>query len=388
VTSHKYKGFSTEPDLSPPKRLLISCLAVVALAITPHDSRAQAQTDKATNINLEGYGWLAPPHTSTREWSGTTRQLMSTDHKGNILVGYTVREREGLATRGTPSLSFHILRFAPDGKLNGSFSLPTSRWFDNSLFLDSQDHILTRANDALQILIGGDEHQSTNSDWKNVAGCAMRCRIIQSTSRRAVLLQDGYGEHALTFIDTSQWPPRVGEICGSISPYFQHSITDKFAYSATQDSRDDALLNRWPFCDYKSVARIPIATAGAVHALNDERIAIVHHDGVEVISSDGNRKFLWKMVKNDVPLNEVSASENGERFAVQIVTFRGGSALLDIGGRVVARRIAVYDSETGKQVSSVPVPKTYRYVFGFYLSPDGHQLAILQDGVLSIRNLE
>jgi hypothetical protein len=73
---------------------------------------------------------------------------------------------------------------------------------------------------------------------------------------------------------------------------------------------------------------------------------------------------------------------------LRIVTFRGGSALLDIAGHVAARHIAVYDSETGKEVSSVPVPKTYRYVFGFYLSPDGHQLAILQDGVLSIRNLE
>ena len=180
--------------------------------------------------------------------------MMSIDHAGNILVGYTVRDSEGLATRGIPSFSFHILCFAPDGRLIGSFSLPTSRWFDNSLFLDAHDHILARANDALQMMIDGDKQPPVSSDWKIVAGCSTQCRIIQSTSRQTLLLQGGYEEPALRFVDTGQWPPRVREVCGPSASYFHTTITDKFAYSATQHSKNDAHLIRWPFCDYKDPA--------------------------------------------------------------------------------------------------------------------------------------
>jgi hypothetical protein len=369
-------------------RIFSLFLLFATLAITPDDSRAQSQIGNLTNINLEQYGWQAPPSNSTREWSGVTRQILAIDHKGNIFVGFTARKHEGLATREAPSLSFHILRITSDGRPDRSLSIPTSRWFDNGLYLDSQDHILVRANDALQALSINYELAVSSVDRQVLASCSTYCSIKQSASRGAMVLQDGYGDHGLTYLDTAIWPPNVIASCAPTNPYYEHTITEKFAYSMYEESRDDSFFNRWPFCEYKNATRISITTAGAVYALNEERFVRVDHDAIEVLANDGHRQFLRHMVKNDVPSNEVSASENGNRFAVQIITFRGSSTALDIGGHVAVRRIVVYDSATGKEILSCPVKKTHHYVFDFYLSPDGHQLALLEDGVLSVRNVE
>jgi hypothetical protein len=111
-------------------------------------------------------------------------------------------------------------------------------------------------------------------------------------------------------------PPNVVRHCSEISPYYSETITDKFAYFAGQDSKTDAFLNRWPFCKYESVVQLPLISAGAIHALNDESFVLVDHNGVQVISGDGRRKFLWSVVKDDVPLNKVAASENGDRHRI------------------------------------------------------------------------
>jgi hypothetical protein len=57
----------------------------------------------------------------------------------------------------------------------------------------------------------------------------------------------------------------------------------------------------------------------------------------------------------------------------------------------VARRVAVY-SETGQQLATVPVNPAYnslRYQrdFDFSLSPDGHRLAVVDDGLLTVVDL-
>jgi hypothetical protein len=49
---------------------------------------------------------------------------------------------------------------------------------------------------------------------------------------------------------------------------------------------------------------------------------------------------------------------------------------------LVARRIVVYD-EGGHELASVPVSTAYQRDFDFSLSPDGHRLAILDEGVVT-----
>jgi hypothetical protein len=84
----------------------------------------------------------------------------------------------------------------------------------------------------------------------------------------------------------------------------------------------------------------------------------------------------------------IQSSEKGDRIAVDILTTRGGNRTLDISSHVTARRIAVYDIEAGKEVTSVSVNSTHPYRFEFDLSPNGRRLAILEDDVVKVVDLE
>jgi hypothetical protein len=103
--------------------------------------------------------------------------------------------------------------------------------------------------------------------------------------------------------------------------------------------------------------------------------------------SDGQVKFQRTMnEKDDVPQYYIgfwaTSDERGDRFAFVVDTWRGGSRYLDTSGKLVARRIVVYD-EGGHELSSVPVSTNYQHDFDFSLSPDGHRLAILDEGVVT-----
>jgi hypothetical protein len=78
-----------------------------------------------------------------------------------------------------------------------------------------------------------------------------------------------------------------------------------------------------------------------------------------------------------------TSDERGDRFASTVNTWRGGSSFFDISGKLVARRIVVYD-ESGRELASIPVSTAYHRDFNFSLSPDGHRLAILDEGVVTI----
>jgi hypothetical protein len=57
-----------------------------------------------TVLNLRAYGWEPPER---GEVDGPSIRL---DHQGRVLVGFTVRKRDGLVTRTQPSLDFRIIR--------------------------------------------------------------------------------------------------------------------------------------------------------------------------------------------------------------------------------------------------------------------------------------
>ena len=73
---------------------------------------------------------------------------------------------------------------------------------------------------------------------------------------------------------------------------------------------------------------------------------------------------------------------------MDVVARRGGNRTFDISSHVSARRIAVYDIEAGKEIASIPVNPKYKYRLEFDLSPDGHRLAILEDDVVKVIDLQ
>ena len=114
-------------------------------------------------------------------------------------------------------------------------------------------------------------------------------------------------------------------------------------------------------------------------------------EGLEVISSRGQLKFRPTLLKHESVgtfWTGIRSSERGDRIAVDMLTIRGGNRTLDISGHVTARRIAVYDIEAGKELASIPVNPKHRYRFEFDVSPDGHLLAILEDDVVRLIDIE
>jgi hypothetical protein len=110
--------------------------------------------------------------------------------------------------------------------------------------------------------------------------------------------------------------------------------------------------------------------------------------GIDLVTPDGRLLFHREMPKHDYVMGEPARSdEHGDRFAFMVETWRGGSQLLDISGKRVARRVVVY-TDTGQELALIPVSTTYHRDFDFSMSPDGHRLAILDEGVVTIVELE
>jgi hypothetical protein len=366
-------------------------------------SYAQTQVAKVTKIKLEDYGWQSLPQKQRGEWRGTSSQLVSIDHRGRVLVGFTVRENYDLATREHPGLSFHVLRFTSEGKVDLSLVLPANNLFTNGFYLGSNDQIFARANDILHWTSEEDATRKEPADWRPLVPCPKNCHISQSPSRRTLIVNTyskemwereyDRGTRTITLLDASSSPPRVVQDC----PHSGGIITDKFSYQSSDNIQTDA--RRWPLCHQEHGTELPLdMRGGIVYALNDEALLLLGTGkelrGVELVTPDGQVKFRKEMPKHDVVTgsgyylpSEVRSDERGDRFAFTVETWRGGSQLLDISGNRVARRVVVY-TDAGQELASIPVSTTYHRDFDFSMSPDGHRLAILDDGVLTIAELQ
>jgi hypothetical protein len=355
-----------------------------------------ARTGDVTRFKLGDYGWQRLHEEQPDEWVGKRSRLLSIDHRGRVLVGFTAREDPTLARREHSGLSFHILRFTPEGKVDLSLFLPTDNWFTNGLYLGADDHLYARANNALQFLAEAPGASNTQAVWKTIISCSLNCWINQSPSRRTLIVSEsqGAGHYAYVVLDVSSSIPQVAQTCPWIASDAWR-ITDKFAYQSTDGISIDA--RRWPLCDQEHNKELPLdMQRGVINPLSDEAFLLIgtgkESRGVELVSVDGQVKFRHEMPKHDIAVPEPTRSdERGDRFAFTVETWRGGSRALDISGKRVARRVAVY-SETGQQLATVPVNPAYnslRYQrdFDFSLSPDGHRLAVVDEGLLTVVDL-
>jgi hypothetical protein len=134
------------------------------------------------------------------------------------------------------------------------------------------------------------------------------------------------------------------------------------------------------FCDVDHPEELPLSQVGVTFPLNDDAFLSFGHEfknsagEVEVVGSDGHIKFRHDLSKRETPSYYSGAwatpDEHVDRFTFIVETRRGGSRALDISGKRVARRVAVY-SEAGQELASLPVSTTYHRDFDFSLSPDG-----------------
>jgi len=372
-------------------RALEICLALVCV-MTQADccqrAAAQVTSSSFTRLNLKDYGWQSLP--KAHEWVGTSSRLVSIDKEGRLLVGFTTRENLSLATREHPGLSLHILRFTSEGKLDVSLILPTNNWFNNGLYVGADDRVFARANNAFQFL--SEQHGAGDAVWvwKTLAPCSMECTIIQSPSRLTFIVRDSQEGRKQSYIvrDTSAAAPPTVNICPWIDSYGQ-AITDRFVYHSTDGIRTDAL--RWPLCEQGHKTELPLSMRnGAIRPLSDDALLLLGTPignkgplrGVDLLGPGGQVKFHQEMPTHDIVVPIWTAlDETGDHFAFTVETWRGGSRPLDISGKRVARRVVVYDID-GHELASVPVSSTYHRDFDFALSPDGHRLAVLDEGIV------
>src|ERR1700680_543866 len=240
-------------------------------------------------------------------------------------------------------------------------------------------------------------NQQERADWRPLVPCPKNCDISQSPSRR-VLFRSTYskemwernydrGIRTNTLLDASSSPPRVVQDC----PHSGGTITDKFSYQSSDNIQTDA--RRWPLCHQEHGTELPLdMQGGIVQAPNDGALLLLGTGkelrGVELVAPDGQVKFRKEIPKHDlVDGNWASSDERGDRFAFTVETWRGGSRLLDISGNRVARRGVVY-TDAGHELAAIPVSTTYHRDFGFSMSPDGHRLAILDEGVVTIAEIQ
>jgi len=369
------------------------CLLVVMVCAYSH-VYVQSQTPKITKIKLQDYGWQSIPYRPARFGHPPLTPSLWLDHDDRVVVGFTLRESDALATREHPQRSFHILRFTAEGKADLAVALPTDSWYANGFYLSPDDQILARANGKLQYY-SKNENQSQAEAWQVLAACPENCSIRQSFSRRTLIIgvrpPVGSRDAAIvyTILDASSSPPRILRTCSQMASM---QITDKFAYRGAYD-RDDDLTVRFPFCDVEHYEDFPKWGKGPPYVLNDETILKMGGTqggrfGVELVGADGRSKFSIEMPKHDsIDSSKVASDERYDRFAFMVDTEHGAHPNLDIGGHLVARRVVVLDA-TGKELASIPTETHYQMDSNFTLSPDGRRLAILDEGVVTVVELE
>ncbi|MGB8753701.1 MAG: hypothetical protein WCD06_18050 [Candidatus Sulfotelmatobacter sp.] len=350
---------------------------------------AQSRTERAITLNLRDYGWQPPDRHEINSPS------IAVDHQGRVLVGFTVRERAGLVTRSQPSLGLRIVRFSHDGKMDLSLSLPTNAAGRTGIYLSDTDQIIARANDNLQLLKA--DEGNPQGGWEVLAPCTQQCSVVQSVTRHSLRLYTPNANPPPTLIHLSPQP--ILKRCGKAEKLIESNddmmqnypaISDELAYSSL-----DGNVYRWPLCDYEHRVEMPLRIRGPWIILSDQLFVLdtLSRDenwGLEVVSSDGQVKFRPDMAKHEsiVASQAIRSSERGDRIAVDIVTLRGGNRRLDISARATARRIAVYDVNAGKEVASMPASIKHRYRLELGLSPDGHRLAILEDDIVRVVDVD
>jgi hypothetical protein len=364
---------------------VVLLLAGIAVAQSGRTSRADVLT--IATVDLRSFGWERPARKQV------VSPFIAVDQKDRIVVSYATRVRTQLATRGRPSLDLRILRFSEDGKLDLSLSLPTRMEYWNSIYLSDSGQIIAKANDSLQL------YQEDIKTWKVLAQCGPQCSVQQSVTRRTLAIRNEY--HGPLLVIRLSQVPRLQQ-CGKVPKSaddsiqdYSNAITDEFAYhSGSEDLKQ--FTYRWPFCDYDNLEELALQPGGYWDVLNDNRFVFypyVPHEGrqtVKVVSSDGRAVFQSANAKHEYALvfrDSTRSSERGSRIAVNIVTLRSGNRALDISSHPTAQRIAIYDIELRKELASVPV-RLKLHEFGFDLSPDGDRLAILEDGILKVIQLD
>jgi hypothetical protein len=343
-------------------------------------------------VCLQGADW----HADLRAWgyeptvarfsvetlAGASR-FLDFDLDDHVVTAFVTGPTDRLATRESPNLSVHVVTFDTEGRFISDRTLLAANRRMIELYVTANDDLLLRTDTRVR-LISADGKLLVQSDfpfpsildlfaapdrtrfamWAFGAGKPRPLLILDAASL-AELEECSYGEAALP----------QGISAHNILVFIP---TPKLArYRLETRSSCES-----PRFSYETSPGEP--TQGVF--LDDDRLVLPGGKaGVQLIDR-GVRVWNDSFGRNEgAGVFSVRGDRRGNRFAILVGTYKGGSRLFDVSAKLTAQRVIVYNARNGKRLKEVPILKFRDFpVPEFALSPDGKLLAIKVDGDLQV----
>jgi hypothetical protein len=349
---------------------------------------AAAQTLRYS-VHLQDYGWrpeTLPLGQRERSFNNTTH--LAFDDSGRLYVGLSVQGEAKLVHPGEPNNIFRVLVLdSQTGKDESSHDYPTESTERVGLDLTAQGKLLVTANDKLQ-LIGDDGAPKSTFDipMPTKDNLIHEISVLESPSGKTLLLRIDWPTSYFLATDSLSL---IAHCEGRPESHFRdvpEAFSDKIQLHFDSSTIGSNRLWIGPLCGSPTVlwnygmkifepVLLDDSTALEMGTpLEDGNASMfeVRKVSGEILWDDELPKhFLTALVLGGA----VRVSKGGFYFAEEDFEYRGGRRVLDIDSKIKSMWIRVYDSQTGKQLGSVPLAKPG--IREFALSPDGRQVATL-----------
>ncbi|MGH9615912.1 MAG: hypothetical protein ACRD28_04150 [Acidobacteriaceae bacterium] len=353
-----------------------------------------AATAQVRHIDLRRWGYAPPSRPSNvggpGEYGGNPH-VLSFFSNGDLIVGFVTRVSDYLTTREHSLLTLNALTFTRDGVFRSKQKFQTTDWYDNDLFAGSGSDLLVRTGTDLNLY---------SPDGKLVVNRKLQDRDakIQIVPNRRDFAVESSQLHPFQFVFTLLESHTLNLInrcyctkCWFLSISDHNVLIQPLGYLYPAASR--ILVAQ--FCgplQFRYEWRNEKGEDANQASLIDDNHFVLAGAGSASIEFFNRGVLQWKDYfnrKHDQIDPQVTVDSKGDRFAVLVRTYVGGSKFFDIDGTLKSANIVVYSSASGKRLAEIPVDPPVDYVssphiFNFRLSPDGKTLAILLDGDLGI----
>jgi hypothetical protein len=334
-------------------------------------------------VDLAKWGYALPSHGGL-ETSHQKRDL-DFDQDNHVLAAFVTAVPDKLATRNSSALTLHLLNFTPDGRLVSDTQYPTASRYNNQILSGVNGGVLVRTDDVLELV---------SADGKVLARREVPedSRFYGSPDRTRLGYDQGFPSNSLVLLNTEDLSV-VGE-CDyrpGVSSISVHNILTLLSGSGYQfEARDCSGAKSFVYS-----ARLTGRHGGLMPPVNgtllNDTAAVLSADSSPIIEVIDRGVPVWTEIldeHHERSSRPAMADKHGNRFALLVNTFVGGSKFFDISSRLKSQRVVVYDTKSGKRLIEVLVPRLPKYLLEFAISQDGTMLAIKCDGDLKVISID
>jgi len=346
-----------------------------------------AQQIQTLDLREEGYAASKPMSNVLQRHASS--QILSISNNGDVAVGFVTKDKSGLATREPPPLSFHIVSFTKVGQFLFQSTIPTSSWYENSLFYGQDRRLLVHAgpklllfSETMQRLVDKDLLTTQDSmllNWR-IYPLRNRTAFLLYTYRRLDTSIELIRWDNLQTIKRCRFDPsdRVLDVSDDMALLF-HSTNPKDPLRRVAEATDICGHSRFVYSWRGDTVNAVLIRGGLLLAGGGSSITFVMDGHVQWTDSFDK--------KTDLVNQSVKSSADG-RFAVIAVShFGGGSRFRDLPRKLAGIKVLMYDVTTGKKLIEIPIAGTQFVDFDFALSPAGDVLAVTCEGILQLITL-